>query len=230
MAERALSPRPGSGRRTSYTIDVVAFSPKGKSLAVLCHQGPAKLRERRILPYGVPQGTESLERCARRLVRELVDGEPAWIEQIGAFADGKRHVIDADLSVGFVAVLPAANGRPGPGVEWVGLGELATLAPRQRSMADAALSALRLRMDHAPIAFRLLPAQFTLTELQQTYELLLGKRLHKASFRRALQAAYLVEPTDEWRSEGRGRPAQFYSYAPRKRRSVRRGVRFDSIG
>jgi hypothetical protein len=61
------------------------------------------------------------------------------------------------------------------------------------------------------------------------YELLLGKRLHKASFRRALQAAWLVEPTDEWRSEGRGRPAQLYRYAPKKRRKGRRGVRFDLL-
>ena len=35
--------------------------------------------------------------------------------------------------------------------------------------------------------------------------------------------------TDEWRSEGRGRPAQLFRYAPRKRRSQRRGVRFDLL-
>ena len=52
---------------------------------------------------------------------------------------------------------------------------------------------------------------------------------HKASFRRALQAAFLVEPTEEWRSEGRGRPAQLFRYAPRRRRATRRGVRFDLI-
>jgi hypothetical protein len=87
----------------------------------------------------------------------------------------------------------------------------------------------RSRLDQAPIAFRLLPPTFTLSELQQTYELLLGRRLHKASFRRALQAAWLVEPTDEWRSEGRGRPAQLFRYAPRRRRNQRRGVRFDLL-
>jgi hypothetical protein len=85
-------------------------------------------------------------------------------------------------------------------------------------------------MDVAPVAFRLLPHAFTLSELQQAYELLLSRRLHKASFRRALQAAYLVEPTDEWRSEGRGRPAQLFKYAPRKRRGGHRSVRFDLIG
>ena len=85
-------------------------------------------------------------------------------------------------------------------------------------------------MDVAPVAFHLLPRTFTLSELQEVYEILLGRRLHKASFRRALQAAYLVEPTDEWRSEGRGRPAQLFRYAPRKRRGVRRAVRFDLLG
>jgi 8-oxo-dGTP diphosphatase len=75
----------------------------------------------------------------------------------------------------------------------------------------------------------LLPATFTLSELQHMYELLLGRRLHKASFRRALAAAALVEPTDEWRSEGRGRPAQLYRFGPKKRRRGRRGVRFDLL-
>jgi hypothetical protein len=97
-------------------------------------------------------------------------------------------------------------------------------------MADAALSTLRTRMDHAPIAFRLLPRLFTLSELQSMYELLLGRRLHKASFRRSLLAASLVEATDEWRAKGRGRPAQFFRYSPRRRRSGPRAVRFDLLG
>ena len=96
-------------------------------------------------------------------------------------------------------------------------------------MVDAAVDAVRRRIDQSPLAFRLLPPSFTLSELQSIYELLLGRTLHKASFRRALQAAFLVEPTDEWRSEGRGRPAQLYRYAPRRRRAARRGVRFDLI-
>jgi 8-oxo-dGTP diphosphatase len=84
-------------------------------------------------------------------------------------------------------------------------------------------------MDQSPVAFRLVPPTFTLSELQRMYELLLGKRLHKASFRRALQAAWLVEPTEEWRSEGRGRPAQLFRYAPRKRRPAQRGIRLDML-
>jgi hypothetical protein len=104
------------------------------------------------------------------------------------------------------------------------------MAPRHRAIIDAALAQLRERMDRAPVAFRLLGATFTLSELQAVYELLLGRRLHKASFRRALQAAFLVEPTDEWQSEGRGRPAQLFRYAPHRRRGGRGGVRFELLG
>ena len=35
------------------------------------------------------------------------------------------------------------------------------------------------------------------------------------------------EPTEEWRSEGRGRPAQLFRYAPTRRRNAPRGVRFE---
>ncbi|MGH7678727.1 MAG: NrtR DNA-binding winged helix domain-containing protein, partial [Gemmatimonadaceae bacterium] len=115
------------------------------------------------------------------------------------------------------------------GAAWVEIDQLPLLAPRHRAVAEAAVNAVRSRIERAPLAFRLLPSSFTLSELQAIYELLLGRSLHKASFRRALQAAFLVEPTDEWRSEGRGRPAQLYRYAPRRRRGTKRGVRFDSI-
>ena len=92
-------------------------------------------------------------------------------------------------------------------------------------MIDAAVHAVRTRVDQSPVAFRLLPPTFTLSQLQEVYELLLAPRLLKASFRRALHAAWLVEPTDEWHSEGRGRPAQLFRFAPRKRRGASGEVR-----
>jgi 8-oxo-dGTP diphosphatase len=168
-----------------------------------------------------------LELAATRTSVEALGEGPAWIEQIGAFGDGKRHASDAEISVAFVALVPHETASPRSGYAWFRITDLPALSPRQRAMVDAATKAIQTRLDQAPVAFRLLPATFTLSELQQMYELLLGKRLHKASFRRALQSAWLVEATEEWRSEGRGRPAQLYRYLPKKRRRAHRGVRFD---
>jgi 8-oxo-dGTP diphosphatase len=214
--------------KSSHSVDVVVVTAMGNELAILFTRGTTD-RERWSLPWKASQSGEALDVAATRIAQDALGEPPTWIEQIGAFADGKRHPSDADISVAFVGLAPHETASPRPGNTWFPVGDLPPLSPRQRSMVEGATRIIQARLDQAPIAFRLLPPTFTLSELQQLYELLLGKRLHKASFRRALQAAWLVEPTDEWRSEGRGRPAQLYRYAPKKRRRGQRGVRFDLL-
>lgn len=227
------SPR-ASPRRFSHSIDVVLLTPRGRQLAVLCvRAADPRAREHWQLPSDWTAADESLEAAARRVVREASGLDPAWIEQVGAFADGLAHPAEAELSVAFAAVIPASlEERAGAEHAWFSVSEPPLLAARHRVILDAAIAAVRTRVDYAPIAFHLLPTHFTLSELQRVYELLLGRRLHKASFRRALAAARLVEATDEWRSEGRGRPAQYYRFAPRPRsakRQTARAVRFDLL-
>jgi 8-oxo-dGTP diphosphatase len=216
-------------RKPNCTIDVVLLTAVGSQLAVLLCRAPDG-RERWVLPWDAQRPAETMEAAASRTARAASVGEPAWLEQIGAFGDGKRHPSESDISIAYAGLVAMGTPSPVGGVyAWFTLPDVPQLAPRQRLILDSAVTMIRTRMDQSPVAFRLLPQMFTLTELQQTYELLLGKRLHKASFRRALQAAWLVEPTDEWRSEGRGRPAQLYRYAPRKRRPAQRGIRLDLL-
>ena len=220
--------RDRSPKTASYSVDVVPVTAMGNELAVLFARNSNE-RERWSLPWRVPQAGEMLDAAAARVAQDAFGESPTWMEQIGAFGDGKRHPSDIDVSVAYVGLVSHETAAPPAGYAWFPMRDLPPLSPRQRAMVEAATRVIQSRLDHAPVAFRLLPATFTLSELQQMYELLLGKRLHKASFRRALQAAWLVEPTEEWRSEGRGRPAQLFRYAPKKRRRAHRGVRFDFL-
>ncbi|HET7632125.1 MAG TPA: NUDIX domain-containing protein [Gemmatimonadaceae bacterium] len=218
-------------RPTSLSVDLAVLSPQDGTLAVLvARTREARSRERWFLPWDAPRGEESLADAAARIARAVLGPSAPVVDQVLAFGDNRRHPGDADVSVGFMALVPrGATPVQSPEFTWCGVMDLPILAPRHRAIVDAARESVRDRLDQSPIAFRLLPPTFTLSELQGIYELLLGRRLHKASFRRALQAATLVEPTDEWRSEGRGRPAQLFRYAPKKRRGARRGVRFDLL-
>jgi len=220
--------RERSSRISPYSIDVVLVTAMGNELAILLSRGSTE-RERWALPWRAPQTGETLEAAAVRVSEDALGERPIWTEQIGAFGDAKRHPSDSEISVAFVGLVPHETASPSAGYTWFPMRDLPPLSPRQRAIVEAATRTIQSRLDQAPVAFRLLPSTFTLSELQQVYELLLGKRLHKASFRRALQAAWLVEPTDEWRSEGRGRPAQLFRYAPKKRRRPHRGVRFDFL-
>jgi len=220
--------RDRSSRPSAFSVDVVLVTATRNQLAVLLARNSSE-RERWSLPWRASQTGETFELAATRSAQEALGEAPSWMEQIGAFGEGKRHPSDADISVAYVALVPNETASPRAGYTWFQIADLPPLSPRQRAMVDAATRTIQGRLDQAPIAFRLLPSTFTLSDLQQMYELLLGKRLHKASFRRALQAAWLVEPTDEWRSEGRGRPAQLFRYLPKKRRRPHRGVRFDFL-
>lgn len=247
MRERTAAAHRSTSPRGAFTVDVALFTPLGQQLGVLAHRSDRpRARDGVSIPWDTTRAGESLADVARRLLRTHSGTVPMWIEQVGAFADGTRHPSGAALSVCFVAVVPsgvvrlevaatAAVATTGTATTaaapatWLDAEGVAGLADRQRQMVQAAQQAIRHRMDYEPIPFRLLPPHFTLSELQQIYEVLLGRRLHKASFRRALHASWLVEPTDHWRSEGRGRPAQLFRYAPRRRRGHRRGVRFDLL-
>jgi 8-oxo-dGTP diphosphatase len=226
---RARSSSSARAGRTppAASVDLICCSAAAGRLVVLA---PVVARGRRPeLPWQALDPDTPLEPAAQRLARAAAGRAPTWMVQLGAFGGGQRHPAGAALSVAYAAIVPSGTAAP-DGMSWQPVAALATLGPRQQAMLAAALAALRDRMDIAPIAFRMLPPTFTLSELQEMYELLLGRRLHKASFRRALQSSYLVEPTDEWRSEGRGRPAQLFRYAPRKRRGIRRSVRFELLG
>jgi 8-oxo-dGTP diphosphatase len=212
-------------------VDVVLLTVHDGQLAVALRRPVVRssARERWELPWGPGRPEETFAQGAERIVRDTLGESPAWMEQIGAFGDGRRHPAPLEVSVAFVGLVPAGTwtGSDEEEITFFPISDLPAITPRQRAMVDAAVELVQARVGQAPVAFRLLPPTFTLSELQEMYELLLDRRLHKASFRRSLQAARIVEPTDEWRSEGRGRPAQLFRYAPRRRRNPPRGVRFE---
>ncbi|MCL2678629.1 MAG: hypothetical protein FWE85_06220, partial [Clostridiales bacterium] len=73
---------------------------------------------------------------------------------------------------------------------------------------DCALDRIRNKALYTNIAFGLLPELFTLSELQQAYEALLGRELIKPNFRRWVSRK--VEETPHAKKDGAHRPAKLY--------------------
>ena len=219
-----MSGRNASSSRPAavISIDVVLLAYRDRKLYV--HTEPLKSSRRLSLPWVIPSRGESLDAGAARVATSALGFKPDWMGQVGAFSDSSAHPGGSSVSVCYAGVVPWRESG-----SWRDSQALSLFGERQRRMVTATLATIRARLEQAPIAFSFLERDFTLSELQQTYETILRRRLHKASFRRALQAAFLVAPTGEWRTERRGRPAQLFRYAPRKRRHVRRGVRLDLL-
>ncbi|HEX6315413.1 MAG TPA: hypothetical protein VFZ73_11165 [Gemmatimonadaceae bacterium] len=212
---RSSAPRVAT--TATVSVDVVILACRDQRMFVLVEPSQAGAVS---LPWGELRHREPIDAAASRIARAALGFAPRWLEQVGSFTEGIGHPGRSALSVCYVAVSPWQDQ-----IMWQDANATRGLSPRHRHLVKAAHRAVGSRVEQSPIAFSLLPKAFTLTELQQTYETLLGRRLHKASFRRSLQAEFLVEATGEWRGEGRGRPAQLFRYAPRRKRHSRRGVR-----
>ena len=94
---------------------------------------------------------------------------------------------------------------------WWSIYGLPPLAFDHDKILSYALTRLRYKLEYTAVGFNLLPPEFTLTELQAAYEIVLGIKLDKRNFRRRILRAGIVEPAGGYRC-GEGRPACLYRY------------------
>jgi hypothetical protein len=81
-----------------------------------------------------------------------------------------------------------------------------------RRILATGIARLRAKLKYRPVVFELMPAEFTLTELQHTVEAISGRLLHKQNFRRLVETTALVEPTGVMSTQTGGRPAALFRF------------------
>lgn len=86
------------------------------------------------------------------------------------------------------------------------------LAFDHAKVIDQGIERLQNKVEYTDIAFNLMPERFTLTELQQVYEIILGKELLLPAFRKKI--AHMVIETNETKKQGANRPAKYYRFNP----------------
>ncbi|WP_248928620.1 NUDIX hydrolase [Paenibacillus hamazuiensis] len=86
------------------------------------------------------------------------------------------------------------------------------LAFDHAKIIEYGIERLRNKIEYTDIAFNLMPPLFTLSELQQVYEVILGKELLAAAFRRKIAA--MVTETNEFTKDAGHRPSKLYRFNP----------------
>ncbi|WP_460775152.1 NUDIX hydrolase [Microbacterium sp. GXF7504] len=166
------------------------------------------------LPGGWLDIAEGLEDAASRTLEETTGLTPSYLEQLYAFGDVDRSPTRV-VSIVYWALLRAdevdAQTQDVDNVRWVRADELGTLAFDHNHIVEYALWRLRNKVGYSRIAHGLLADTFTLAELREVYEAILGRRLDPANFRRQAEHSGSLIPTDEFRT-GSHRPARLYRY------------------
>lgn len=224
--------------RPAVAVDLVLMSVSAGRLVALL-----QLRDRDpdaglwALPGGFVAIDESLDAAAGRILAAKAHMPGAYLEQLYTFGAPARDPRGRVIAVAYFALLPeqafadALAAAPDLAlaeiaVPWAGEaggpveacdadGAALPLAFDHEDILALAVKRLRGKLDYSEIAFALLPPLFTLRELQQVHEAILGVTLHKPAFRRRMLDKNWLEATGE-RESGTGfRPAELYRHHPR---------------
>lgn len=202
----------------TLTVDAVIFRPNGKQLEVL-------LTKRANEPFkgdwALPGGycaegqttLEALSSVTKRKVGVDIDSDLQYIEQLYTFdtvaRDPRGHAVSVTyMGCGNNFDLAAAEQE----VKWHAVDYLPALAYDHESIIAYARERLSAKLVYTNVAMGLLPRKFTLSQLQNIYEIVLGRSLDKRNFRKKFLALDLIHETpDLWR-EGAHRPAKLYAF------------------
>lgn len=180
--------------KPDVSVDVVLLTLKSGKLHVALHVRKAAPEAGALaLPGGYvhvddPQESD-LETTAYRVLREKVGLEPRYLEQVRTFSGRERDPTRGfTIAVSHVALVPYDTlVEAGGGVfQFYGVDALPALAFDHAAQIDAAVERVRNKSSYSTLPCWLLPEQFTLMELQRTYEQIFGEPLSRATFRARL--------------------------------------------
>lgn len=206
--------------RPAVTVDIVIFTiHQGRLQMLLVERAEPPFTQMWALPGGFVHIDESLEEAAARELEEETGIQDAYLEQLYTYGDPQRDPRGRVITIAYFALISADKPLRTEGTRdvaraaWFPFNELPQLAFDHQEIAEYALRRLRYKLEYTAVGFELLPEYFTLTQLQSTYEVVLGEKLDKRNFRRRVLEAGVIESTPHMHT-GEGRPARLFRYKP----------------
>lgn len=205
--------------RPAVTVDcVVCGLDSTDCLQVLLIQRRlAPFADQWALPGGFVRPQEGLVQAARRELQEETGVADLFLEQLQAYGQPQRDPRGHTVTVAFYALVNLWNyqikaATDAKQARWWPMDRLPALAFDHGVIVQDAIATLRATIRHRPIGFELLPAKFTLTQLQRLYEIVLGRPFDKRNFRKKLLKLDILVALDERETNVAHRAAQLYQF------------------
>ncbi len=226
----------GAGYLQSLATDLVIFGFHETQLKILL------LEYENTGLFGLPAGfirdDENLNDAARRTLTQRTGLSDIFLEQFYVFGDVCRHdpqplrsiligkgetppddhwLLRRFVTVGFYALVDFTRAFPNPDAladrcAWYDLATLPPLMLDHLSIVHKALDTLRVNLDHKLVGSNLLPETFTMNDLQQLYETILGQKINRSAFQRKMLALGILERLEKKFSGGAHKAPFLYRF------------------
>src|SRR5437867_3598912 len=220
--------------RAALTVDCVVFGfDEGELKVLLSERALEPFKGKWALAAGLVRVDETLEEAARRELEEEAGLKDVFLEQLYTVGEVKRDPRERVVSVAYYALVKLAAhdtkaATDAADARWFPVSKVPKLAFDHPDILATALARLKGKVRYQPIGFELLPAKFTLSQLQHLYEAVLATELDKRNFRKKVLGFGLLASLKETRMAGRHRPAQLFRFDTDKYEKLKkRGFNFE---
>jgi 8-oxo-dGTP diphosphatase len=214
------------------SVDCVIFGFDGEKLKLLLIQ---RMTQNGQVDYKLPgdfiTDEEDLNTAANRILKELTGLEKIFLKQFKVFGKPDRIkqaedlrwlkettglAIERVVTVAYYSLVKINESRQEKVAinmgKWENVDEVKQLAFDHKEIMQSALDTLRNRIQSEPVGLELLPRKFTIRQLQNLYEIILGKKLDNRNFRKKVLKAHYLVPLEEKEKKVAHKPAKYYSF------------------
>ncbi|MEO6177375.1 MAG: NUDIX hydrolase [Flavobacterium circumlabens] len=196
-------------------IDCVIFNFENNTLKVLLvkQQDNEGIVSWKLASDYIKKG-ETILSTAHNILKNYIGDDQFFLEQLKAFSYQSSSSLQEDISIAYYALVKRDDSKDNmlnTDVKWVGINEIAGLNDKHKIILDFSLKELRRNICKSVVGFNLLPEKFTLLQVINLYEEILGIEINKSNFRRKLLQTGIVHDSNEKEEDVSHRAARFYS-------------------
>jgi len=160
---------------------------------------------------------QDLDEFAKDLLFQATGLNNVFLQQISAFGSLERVPYTRVITIGYYALInpeyyDLKQSNLAKSLQWFNLNELPPLCFDHDQIIRQALIKLRQEVMYHPVGFHLLPENFTLTEIQSLYEVILNKKMDTRNFRKKLAKMNLLIDSGEKQKNVAHRAAKLYQF------------------
>ncbi len=199
----------------ALSVDCVIFGYENKELKVLLIKSDLEEFAGMYSLLGdLIRPDEDLDSAPYRVLKDRTGLDDVYLEQVHTFGSIDRHPSGRVVTTAYYALIDITHHKLKLDLNelhWHSINDINILAFDHRLILDTCLERLREQIMESPIAFNLLQEKFSLRELQEVYESILGSKLDRRNFRKKIAIKDWLVDLNEMEVNLSHRPGKLYS-------------------
>jgi 8-oxo-dGTP diphosphatase len=163
---------------------------------------------------------EDIESAPYRVLKERTGLDDVYLDQVYTFGGLDRHPSGRVITIAYYSLVDINHHQlklTHNELHWHSVDDIKDLAFDHKMILDRSLERLREQILEHPVIFNLLPEKFSLRELQDLYQAILGVKLDRRNFRKKIAHKDWLVDLDEMEDDVPHRPGKLYKLKPQLR-------------